>query len=249
MTSDSKQVKDRVLSISVNWVKRKTGSQLENIVGENSVDFYAASKSVAIEDLSKVTNRSGEHPLWEGYGELNTRGPNRKPNQVRTTAIYGNFYTYLVQQLRPNTIVEFGAAFGVSGMYFLAGLEENGNGELLSFEPNDLWANFANYNFNSISNRHRLTYGTFEENISETLEPGQCIDLAFIDAIHTEKFVLEQLDLLLRHSIAGTIILLDDINFSDEMRACWSNVSNDARFSCTASLGQRVGIIEYTPRV
>lgn len=166
------------------------------------------------------------------------------PDGVRTVPAMGNLYTYLVQKLKPKTIVEFGTAFGVSGMYFLAGINSNNKGTLLTFDPNDVWAKLAKDNLSGISDRFKLTIGTFEENIDNVLPQGGTIDLAFIDAIHTKEFVLPQLDIVVAKSSNGAIIILDDINFSDNMKQCWKEVSCDSRFSSSASLGKRVGILE-----
>jgi predicted O-methyltransferase YrrM len=68
--------------------------------------------------------------------------------------------------------------------------------------------------------------------------------LAFIDAIHTQEFVLPQLEIVLKHSRPGTIIVLDDINFSKDMEACWQKVSHDSRFRSAVTVGDRVGIVE-----
>jgi len=96
----------------------------------------------------------------------------------------------LVQKRKPEIIVEFGTAFGVSGMYFLAGLNLNKKGKLLTFDPNTVWAKLAKDNLSKISDRFKLTNGTFEDNIDNVLPEGQHIDIAFIDAIHTKEFVL-----------------------------------------------------------
>jgi len=156
----------------------------------------------------------------------------------------GNLYTFLVQALQPNIIVEFGTAFGVSGMYFLAGIESNHKGQLLTFEPNDVWRNLAVRNLSRISDRFQSTAGTFEENIDKVLPQGQSIDLAFIDAIHTKEFVIPQLEIVMARSSDKAIIILDDINFSASMRECWETVSNDSRFLASAALDERVGILE-----
>ena len=100
----------------------------------------------------------------------------------------GRFFSWLVTNRRPSVIVEFGTAFGVSGMYWLFGLESNGGGTLLTFEPNDVWARIAEANLVAIGRRFELTVGTFEENIDRNLSPGERIDIAFIDAIHTSEF-------------------------------------------------------------
>ena len=82
-------------------------------------------------------------------------------------------------------MVEFGTAFGVSGMYWLSGLESNNFGELLTFDPNEVWAEIARKNLSGISNRFQLVNGTFEDNIDAYLGSDRQIDMAFIDVIHT----------------------------------------------------------------
>src|SRR5690606_35868607 len=111
----------------------------------------------------------------------NDRGATRIPNDVRTNRLMGEFYSYLVQRAQPEIIVEFGAAFGVSGMYFLSGLETYSGGKLISFEPNVVWAEMARSNLSKISDKHELVSGTFEENIGRVLPSNKRIDLAFID--------------------------------------------------------------------
>jgi predicted O-methyltransferase YrrM len=173
-------------------------------------------------------------------------GRTRMPDDVRTRASMGNLYTFLVQQRRPNVVVEFGTAFGVSGMYFLAGLESNGAGHLMTFEPNNVWAEMARNNLSQIGDRFNLIVGTFEENIDNSLSRDQCIDMAFIDAIHAKEFVVSQLEIVIAKSSSKAIILLDDIDFSDNMSECWRAVSTDSRFSASAALGNSVGILELT---
>ena len=57
-----------------------------------------------------------------------------------------NLYSYLVQKRKPRIIVEFETAFGVSGMYFPAGINANNEGKLLTFGPNDVLAKLAKSN-------------------------------------------------------------------------------------------------------
>ena len=40
------------------------------------------------------------------------------------------------------------------------------------------------------------------------------------------------------------IVVLDDINFSDDMRNCWLRLAGDCRVRAAASVSARVGIIE-----
>lgn len=230
--------------VPVNWIMRNEDSWLSQHLGDSSIKFRRSAYSPRIEKLAEQTNQLGPQPLWSGYEGLNIAGPTRTPDKVRTAAVMGNLYTYIVQKLQPQIVVEFGTAFGVSGMYFLAGIEANNRGQLLTFEPNDVWRKLAILNLPQISNRFNSTAGTFEDNINNVLPQGQTIDLAFIDAIHTKEFVVSQLDIVLARASDKAIIILDDIRFSDSMRECWQEVSRDSRFSCSAELGNRVGIVE-----
>jgi predicted O-methyltransferase YrrM len=228
----------------IHWVKKDHNSRLFQIFVDNHIVPTVNPFSARIEKLAYLTNQRGAQPLWEGYKDNNIAGPTRMPDGVRTAPAMGNLYTYLVQALQPKTIVEFGTAFGVSGMYFLAGIESNNKGMLLTFDPNDVWATLAKDNLSQISDRFKLTIGTFEENIENVLPQGETIDLAFIDAIHTKEFVVSQLDIVVSRSSHKAIIILDDINFSDNMRECWQQVSRDSRFTSSVAIGDRVGVLE-----
>jgi predicted O-methyltransferase YrrM len=231
-------------NISVKWARKSDHSWLSQHFKDDFIKPEQTIYSQRIENLAKETNQLGPQPLWDGYASNNIAGSTRMPNVVRTTETMGNVFTYLVQKLQPQIVVEFGTAFGVSGMYFLAGIESNQKGKLLTFEPNNVWRDLAIRNLAQISDRFDSIAGTFEENIDDVLPQDQSIDLAFIDAIHTMEFVVPQLEKVIAGSSDHAIIILDDIKFSDSMMECWDNVSKDSRFLCSVALDGRVGILE-----
>lgn len=237
-------MKSQSYNIPIRWVKKNPNSWLAQQTQGNIILVQSSIYTAKIEDLAHQTNQLGPQLLWDGYGKNNIAGPTRMPDGVRTTQEIGNLYTGFVQKLRPEIIVEFGTAFGVSGMYFLAGLELNQIGKLLTFEPNNIWRELAIRNLAQIGTRFYSISGTFEENIDLCTTQDERINLAFIDAIHTREFVLPQLEIVLAKSSNQAIILLDDINFSDNMRKCWNELSNEQRFLASAELGTRVGFLE-----
>ena len=126
-----------------------------------------------IEDRARTTNGAGDRPLWSGYSEVadyphSTQG-SRTSDQVRTDESMGRFYSWLASQRQSDVIVEFGTAFGVSGMYWLAGLN---NGHLYTFEPNRNWAALAEENLRAISSNFTLSMDTFEEAGPKALAPS-----------------------------------------------------------------------------
>jgi predicted O-methyltransferase YrrM len=236
-------------AIPITWHKRDPSSWLARHFLEPVARPTRSAFSEQIEALARATHELGPQPLWQGYGANNRFGPTRLPGEVRTAAVMGDLFSALVRARRPETVVEFGTAFGVSGMYFLAGLESNQAGLLWTFDPNEVWASLARKNLSAISQRYRLTIGTFEDHVAGCLGASERIDLAFIDAIHTPAFVLPQLELVLAHSQPNALVILDDVHFSSEMRACWEQLAVDARFRSSLALGERVGLLELDPGV
>ncbi|WP_299983568.1 O-methyltransferase [uncultured Ruegeria sp.] len=153
------------------------------------------------------------------------------------------FFSSLASAFGPKEVVEIGSAFGVSGMYWCAGLSMNDVGNFTGFEPNSAWAPYAKSNISKILGRARLVEGTFEDNLDKA--PAS-IDLAFIDAIHAPEFVENQLNLVLERARKGTLIVLDDIRFSKEMSDYWSLIRDDNRFSGAFEYTRRVGFLEVS---
>jgi len=198
-----------------------------------------------IEHRALETERLGSRPLWSGYKEVaNYPRPEgeRTSDQVRSTALMGRFYSWLAIKRSEHIIVEFGTAFGVSGMYWLSGI---GSGHLYTFEPNSEWATIANENLKSISGDYTLTVDTFEAAGPRLLLP-KSVGIAFVDAIHTSEFVFRQLKILKPLVRSGGLVIFDDICFSPDMAACWNTISQDPTFVASATLTPRVGIVELS---
>lgn len=196
-----------------------------------------------VEERASRTHLSGDRPLWVGYQSVDgyaRTGDTRKPDEVRSEALSGRFYSWLAAQRGEDIIVEFGTAFGVSGMYWLSGMKA---GQLFTFEPNADWARSAESNLRAISDRFTLTVDTFE-----TAGPGllarASVGIAFVDAIHTTDFVLRQYEVLKPLMQPGGLILFDDIDFSPDMASCWRRIAADRTLAASATLTHRVGIIE-----
>jgi predicted O-methyltransferase YrrM len=235
---------------SVRYVRKGQGWLMRNLPGPN-LSLPKPIDADRIEAHASETERMGGKPLWEGYAGVPdyprvTTDTTRRSDQVRSTALAGYLFAWLAAERDPSIVVEFGTAFGISGMYWLAGLKRS-HGRLLTFEPNAIWADIARANLASISANFELVTGTFEECIDSTLPPGQRIDIAFVDAIHTSAFVSRQFDILMPRMTPCGLILFDDINFSADMTSCWYAISRDPRIVASVTIGRRLGIIELGP--
>lgn len=197
-----------------------------------------------IEDRARRTNDLGRQPLWAGYADVagyprSTTGA-RAPDEVRTGPPMGRFFAWLAGARQARLVVEFGTAFGVSGMYWLAGLKD---GHLHTFEPNRDWAAIAAENLAAVSPAFTLTTATFESAGPGLIAPGS-VDIGFIDAIHTSEFVAAQCAILMPMMRPGGLILFDDIAFSPDMADCWARLAQHPDFAAAVEVDGRVGIVE-----
>ena len=232
--------------VAIRVVKQDRESWLTRHLPGPESEPPASPNAALIEARMQLTQETGKHALWEGYARVpgyakSTRRP-RSSNQVRTTAVTGAFYSWLVAAFGARQVVEFGTAFGVSGMHWLTGLAATG-GHLFTYEPNAVWRALALDNLAAISPAFTSVEGTFEENAAATLQPG-CVDIGFIDAIHTSAFVDSQFAILRRYVRPGGLVLFDDIHFSEDMKACWQRIAQAAEVRASAGFGGRVGIVE-----
>ncbi|OBG70636.1 MULTISPECIES: O-methyltransferase [unclassified Mycobacterium] len=194
-----------------------------------------APRKAEIESLAKSTNKIGALPLDDAYGQP---GATRKPKHVRAASWQGDLYAHLVDQHDPLVVVEFGSAFGVSGMYLASTLRR---GRLYSFEINPAWAAIAERNIAAISDRYSLIRGAFEEHVDDIAGP---IDLALVDGIHSYDFVIRQWQILQARMVPGGRLLFDDIDFNPGMRRAWEEIVAATQVVGAVVVSKRLGLIE-----
>ncbi|BCZ24973.1 class I SAM-dependent methyltransferase [Mycobacterium senriense] len=215
--------------LELKWVKR--GGRVTGLPRR----LPPAARKTEIETSARATEKLGALPLSEAYGQP---GATRKPKQVRAASWQGDLYAYLVGWRDPRIVVEFGSAFGVSGMYLSSALRR---GWMYSFEINPSWADIAEQNIKSVTDRYTLTRGAFEEHVGDIPDP---IDLALVDGIHTRDFVTRQWQILKPRMAPGGWVLFDDIDFNRGMGEAWRDICADPEVVGAVEVSRRLGLIE-----
>ncbi|WP_232002966.1 class I SAM-dependent methyltransferase [Mycobacterium sp. 1245801.1] len=216
-------------ALELKWVKR--GGQIAGLPRR----LPPAARKADIESSAQSTDKIGALPLAAAYGQP---GATRKPKQVRAASWQGDLYAYLVDWRDPGIVVEFGSAFGVSGMYLSSALRR---GWMYSFEINPTWADIAERNIHSITDRFTLTRGAFEDHVGDIADP---IDLALVDGIHTRDFVTRQWQLLKPRLAPGGWVLFDDIDFNPGMGEAWLDICTDPHVVGAVEVSKRLGLVE-----
>jgi predicted O-methyltransferase YrrM len=236
-------------SLNINFVKLSRSSWLCKNLSGGYFKPFASPEAKQIKRIIKETGKKGRLRLYEGYKNYKIEGMNyenatRNVFEVSTEEKVGDFFYWLVLNKRPSIIVEIGTAFGVSGMYLLSGLKKIKKGQLFTFEVNKEWANIAIKNLESIGSQFSLTIGKFEENFDNIFLPKDNIDIAFIDGVHVGEVVHKQIAILRQNMHDESLIILDDINFSSEMKSYWKGLAIDSKVKASVEIGGRIGIIE-----
>ncbi len=140
----------------------------------------------------------------------------------------------MVQYYQPATILELGTSLGITSSYLAKG---NKQGNVFTCEGSSTIASIAQKNFDQlhIKNIH-LTQGDFAKTLQPLLNEIDKVNLAFIDGNHRKDPTLEYFSKLLNHSTSSTIVVFDDIHWSEEMEAAWHQIQQHACVTLTIDL-------------
>ena len=222
----------------IKWCKR--GGWLSDNL---EIPLPRAPRKVKIEDRAWLTERAGA--LQVDSRVYDDASISRSSDEVRSALWAGDLYAHLAQRKRPKVVIEFGSAFGVSGMYWIAGLEAAGTGHLYSFEVNPKWAEIAGNNMRAIGNRFTLTVGVFEEQVDSVIG-GKPIDIAFVDGVHKGDFIKAQWEIIKARLAPGAVVLFDDIDFATGgMYEGWQDIWQSAGVVAACELRGHTGVVEW----
>ncbi len=140
---------------------------------------------------------------------------------------WGRLLYALVREVRPAICLELGACFGISGLYIQAALREVGHGRFVTFEGSRERAAIAQATYRTLGfDDQRIVVGDFDRHLQPTLAELGTVELSFVDGNHRLRPTLRYDGLLRTHASAGSVIVHDDIRWSDEMVEAWQQVSH-----------------------
>lgn len=172
--------------------------------------FGASSNHSSFVTISKITKRSSTPPYL------------------------GRLLYKLTNYLKPTQIIELGTSLGISTMYIAAG---NRDAKVISIEGDENLANLATANFNKIGLTNvSVINGDFDSQLSSILGNIDKLGLVFIDGNHTEEATLRYFKLFSTKADNDTLIIFDDIRWSDGMEKAWNNICNDSNVSISIDL-------------
>lgn len=154
----------------------------------------------------------------------------------------GRLLYRLVKNQKPETILELGTSLGISTMYLATG---NQGSKVYSIEGDATLSKIASNNINKrgVTNVSLIT-SDFDAEIPSLLNSIEKIDMVFIDGNHTEEATMRYFNLLVDKVNSESIIIIDDIRWSEGMRSAWQNICNNKNVSISIDLF-RCGLVFF----
>lgn len=157
---------------------------------------------------------------------------------------YAQLLFRMIHYYKPVNILELGTSFGVTAAYLACGNEK---ALLHTCEGSNSIASIAKNIFNELGlNNIRIIEGDFADTLLPLLTKIGIIDFAFVDGNHRKEPTLAYFDMLLQNTAGKSILVFDDIHWSEEMEEAWEIIKQHPMVSITVDLFF-IGIVFLNP--
>ncbi len=181
-----------------------------------------------------------------GSGSEKCKGNIRKVSDIaRYSPVppkYGVLLSNMATEFGEPLIVEFGTSLGISAMY----LASSCSGTLVNtMEGSVAVSEIAKENFKEagIENIEVFT-GLFDDVLAVVLGRNITPGLVFIDGNHRKEPLIRYFTRIAEISDSKTVIVIDDINYSEEMEEAWNEIKQFEKVSLTVDI-YRMGIVFF----
>lgn len=139
---------------------------------------------------------------------------------------YGRLLFKLVKAKEPLKSLELGTGIGISTAYISSAISSTGTGNLVTLEGSQTRAKYAESIHKSLDlNKIDYVVGPFNQTLKTLLEEYQNIDFCYIDGHHDGSAMIEYFNNISPVLSDDSIVIMDDINWSDDMNRAWKIIS------------------------
>jgi predicted O-methyltransferase YrrM len=169
----------------------------------------------------------------------------RLATAVSVNARAGMFLHLCARSVEARTVIELGAAVGISGAYLASAPSVE---RLVSIEGSPPLARLAAETIRTVSDAATIHAGDFEAELPTVVETlageRRPVDLAYIDGHHTEAPTVHYATILAPHLRQGSLVVLDDIRLWQGMRSAWRRLASAPGVAASVDAG-RFGILVW----
>lgn len=163
--------------------------------------------------------------------------------------IWTRFFYQLSKTNIVNNVLEIGTNLGVSGQYFIKGLENKENANFITLEGVKGLCEIASSRFETLSSQDRfmVIHGLYDKTLPELLKSKMRFDLVFIDGNHRYEATLNYFEMLKDNLADKAMVIFDDIHWSEGMRKAWREICVQEGIVFSINFF-KLGIIVFDPK-
>lgn len=146
---------------------------------------------------------------------------------------YAQLLYRVVKKYKPASVIELGTSLGLTTAY-LASASDN---RVLTMEGSAAIAACARQNLSKLHlNNVDIIEGNFDQTLPTLLAGKKKVDFVFIDGNHREEPTIRYFEQLLPLTHNDSILIFDDIHWSEGMEKAWEYIRNHPGVRCSIDL-------------
>jgi predicted O-methyltransferase YrrM len=193
-----------------------------------------------IENIRKELTRDNRLLSIEdfGAGSRINKTKQRSVSELARTALkpkkYAQLLYRLVRYYQPQSVLELGTSLGITTAYLATA---NPEATINTIEGSLAIANVATENFTKLHLANiRQGVGNFDLLLPEAIHELKSIDLAYVDGNHRYEPTIRYFNHLLPALHNHSILVFDDIHWSEEMEKAWEEIKQHPSVLCTIDI-------------
>lgn len=137
------------------------------------------------------------------------------------------FFYELSKVKKVKNILEIGTNLGVSGQYFIKGLEGKKDTKFTTIEGVKGLCEIAEKQFGRLSTPegYEVIHGLYDQALKHIVKNDSTFDLIFLDGNHQYQATLNYFEWLKNKLIRRGVVIFDDIHWSPGMQKAWREAS------------------------
>jgi predicted O-methyltransferase YrrM len=192
-----------------------------------------------IEQIRKDMIKSDIKINFEDFGGGGRSGSRKLSDIASRTAReskYGRLLYRLVQAIQPEFSIELGTGTGITALYQAAAL--TAERPLHTIEGSAKLSEIASFNAEKCNLKENLIFhtGNFDLVLPQLLEKLPRVDYAYVDGNHRFEPTVKYYELLKAKCHNNSVLIFDDISWSQEMKQAWTYIKNQPEVTVTVDL-------------
>lgn len=152
----------------------------------------------------------------------------------------------VVNYFQPASIIELGTSLGITAAYMAAA---DAKAAVYTIEGSPAIAEKAAINLQSLQLKNtEVLNGSFDEILPGLLARLGKVDMAYIDGNHRYESTIRYFNELLPFVQDHSVLVFDDIHWSEEMEAAWKTIREHPSVSCSIDIFF-LGFIFFRPEI